>query len=58
MHDVHNLCWKLAAVLAGRAGDRLLDSYEHERRPVDQANIDNALANAMNHFTIDKALNL
>lgn len=58
VHDVHNLCWKLAAVLAGRAGDRLLDSYEHERRPVDQANIDNALANAMNHFTIDKALNL
>ena len=58
VHDVYNLCWKLAAVLAGRAGDRLLDSYEPERRPVDQANIDNALANAMNHFAIDKALNL
>jgi 2,4-dichlorophenol 6-monooxygenase len=58
VHDVHNLCWKLAAVLDGRAGDGLLDSYETERRPVDQANIDNALANAMNHFSIDEALNL
>ena len=58
VHDVHNLCWKLAAVLDGRAGDGLLDSYETERRPVDQANIDNALANATNHFSIDAALNL
>jgi 2,4-dichlorophenol 6-monooxygenase len=58
VHDVHNLCWKLAAVLDGRAGDGLLDSYETERRPVDQANIDNALANAVNHFSIDEALNL
>lgn len=58
IHDVYNLSWKLAAVLAGRAGDGLLDTYEAERKPVDQNNIDNAIANAMNHFTIDKALNL
>lgn len=58
VHDVYNLCWKLAAVLAGRAGDGLLDTYEAERKPVDQNNIDSALANAMNHFTIDHALNL
>lgn len=58
VHDVHNLCWKLAAALAGRAGDALLDTYESERKLVDQANIDNAIANAMNHFTIDQALNL
>ncbi len=32
MRDVHNLSWKLAAVLRGRAGPRLLDSYEKERR--------------------------
>ncbi|WP_375002499.1 FAD-dependent monooxygenase [Aeromicrobium sp. CTD01-1L150] len=56
--DVYNLAWKLAAVLAGRAGDPLLDTYEAERKPVDQNNIDNAIANAMNHFTIDQALNL
>jgi hypothetical protein len=29
--DAINLAWKLAAVLAGRAPDRLLDSYEDER---------------------------
>lgn len=56
--DVYNLSWKLAAVLNGRAGDALLDTYEAERKPVDQHNIDNAIANAMNHFTIDQALNL
>ncbi|MDA3628808.1 FAD-dependent monooxygenase [Saccharopolyspora sp. WRP15-2] len=58
IHDVYNLSWKLAAVLAGRAGDGLLDTYEAERKPVDQHNIDNAIANAMNHFTLDQALNL
>jgi len=29
--DAFNLAWKLAAVLAGRASDKLLDSYEAER---------------------------
>jgi 2,4-dichlorophenol 6-monooxygenase len=58
VHDAYNLCWKLAAVIGGHAGRPLLESYELERRPVDQANIDNALANAMNHFAIDRALNL
>lgn len=29
--DAINLAWKLAAVLGGRAGDALLDSYEAER---------------------------
>jgi 2-polyprenyl-6-methoxyphenol hydroxylase-like FAD-dependent oxidoreductase len=30
--DAANLAWKLAAVLHGRAGERLLDSYEAERQ--------------------------
>ncbi|WP_428390340.1 FAD-dependent monooxygenase [Lichenicoccus sp.] len=33
IRDAGNLCWKLAAVLAGEAPDSLLDSYETERRP-------------------------
>ena len=33
VQDAYNLGWKLAAVLGG-APDRLLDSYEEERRPV------------------------
>lgn len=32
--DVHNLAWKLAAVLNGWGGSKLLASYEIERRPI------------------------
>ncbi len=32
VRDAHNLAWKLAAVVSGRLGDRLLDTYEVERR--------------------------
>ena len=32
--DAHNLAWKLALVLSGKAPDALLDSYEFERQPV------------------------
>jgi 2-polyprenyl-6-methoxyphenol hydroxylase-like FAD-dependent oxidoreductase len=34
LQSAHNLIWKLAAVLNGAAGERLLDDYEAERRPV------------------------
>jgi putative polyketide hydroxylase len=34
IEDVHNLAWKLAAVLRGEAGPALLDTYDAERRPV------------------------
>lgn len=34
VQDAANLGWKLAAVLAGRGGERLLDSYHEERHPV------------------------
>lgn len=34
LQDAANLGWKLAAVLHGRAGDSLLDTYEAERHPV------------------------
>jgi 2-polyprenyl-6-methoxyphenol hydroxylase-like FAD-dependent oxidoreductase len=33
IHDGHNLAWKLALVLKGIAGPRLLETYEAERRP-------------------------
>ena len=32
VRDAHNLAWKLAAVLGGRVGPGLLDSYEQERK--------------------------
>ena len=34
IQDAHNLAWKLALVVAGRAGDELLDTYEGERRAI------------------------
>jgi len=45
IEDVHNLAWKLAFVLQGRASARLLDSYDQERRPIANANADMALLN-------------
>ena len=32
--DAENLAWKLALVVDGRADERLLDTYEAERRPI------------------------
>ncbi|KAL1985318.1 hypothetical protein VTN96DRAFT_7996 [Rasamsonia emersonii] len=32
--DAHNLAWKLAAVLSGVSMPELLETYDHERRPV------------------------
>lgn len=34
IQSAHNLAWKLAAVLGGTAGPRLLDTYHDERHPV------------------------
>ncbi|MFJ1914117.1 FAD-dependent oxidoreductase [Streptomyces sp. NPDC088147] len=34
LQDAANLSWKLSAVLDGRAGDALLDTYDTERHPV------------------------
>ncbi|MFG2627604.1 FAD-dependent monooxygenase [Streptomyces sp. NPDC048473] len=45
--DADNLGWKLATVLAGRASDALLDSYERERRPVAVDNARHSVLNAM-----------
>jgi 3-(3-hydroxy-phenyl)propionate hydroxylase len=39
IQDVDNLVWKLALVLEGKAPERLLDSYDAERRPAAKQNI-------------------
>lgn len=44
--DVHNLAWKLHAVLRGLAGERLLETYHQERHPVAVRNTDNSVSNA------------
>jgi 2,4-dichlorophenol 6-monooxygenase len=45
--DAHNLMWKLAAVVEGRAPESLLDTYGAERRPVARTNADTSLDNAV-----------
>ena len=43
--DAVNIGWKLAAVLDGWGGERLLASYEAERRPIAERTIQEATAN-------------
>jgi 2-polyprenyl-6-methoxyphenol hydroxylase-like FAD-dependent oxidoreductase len=47
VQDVHNLCWKLALVLQGRAAPALLDTYHDERQPVGRAVTQQSLHNAV-----------
>jgi 2-polyprenyl-6-methoxyphenol hydroxylase-like FAD-dependent oxidoreductase len=56
IQDAHNLAWKLAFVLSGRASTRLLDSYDSERRPVAESNADFSLHNAARFMQTDEAL--
>jgi 2,4-dichlorophenol 6-monooxygenase len=56
VQDAHNLCWKLAAVLSGTASEALLETYEPERRSVDERNAHRSLENAINHLEIINAL--
>jgi putative polyketide hydroxylase len=46
VQDVHNLAWKLAAVLKGAASPSLLDTYHDERQPIARAITEQSLMNA------------
>jgi len=56
IQDVHNLAWKLRLVLAGEASERLLDTYETERRPVAQENAEQSMQNAFRMLEVFDAL--
>ncbi|WP_186273321.1 FAD-dependent monooxygenase [Mycobacterium kubicae] len=56
--DVHNLAWKLAWVIAGRADEALLDTYERERRPVGAAATADSVTNFDGMFDVVAALGL
>lgn len=51
VQDVHNLAWKLDAVLTHGADEALLDTYELERRPVVERFADHSVTN---HFQLDE----
>jgi putative polyketide hydroxylase len=44
IQDTHNLAWKLAAVLDGRADEALLDTYHDERHPTAVLTMGQAMA--------------
>jgi hypothetical protein len=44
IHDAHNLAWKLALVLDGRARAELLDTYALERKPVAEFTVEQAFS--------------
>jgi 2,4-dichlorophenol 6-monooxygenase len=56
--DAHNLAWKLAFVLDGRAGERLLASYSDERQPVGAAGVKRAITSLREAAAVDAALGL
>jgi 2-polyprenyl-6-methoxyphenol hydroxylase-like FAD-dependent oxidoreductase len=50
--DAENLAWKLAAILAGHASDRLLESYHDERRAAALENL--AVTDATMRFLVPR----
>jgi 2-polyprenyl-6-methoxyphenol hydroxylase-like FAD-dependent oxidoreductase len=58
VQDIHGLMWRIAAIVAGRASDVLLDSYEVERIPVAQNNAHQSLTNAIKLVELPAALGI
>ena len=56
IQDAHNLAWKLALVLKGKAPESLLASYEVERRPVITENVAWSMFALTNHLLIVQAM--
>ncbi|BFI27883.1 hypothetical protein MPTK2_2g14360 [Marchantia polymorpha subsp. ruderalis] len=58
IQDVHNLAWKLAAVIYGWVSNELLLTYNTERRQIAKANKDLSVANFHAAMAIPTALGL
>lgn len=56
VQDAHNLAWKLAAVVHGKADRSLLDSYASERQAIGRRNVDWAMFTALNHGVLDAGM--
>lgn len=54
--DVHNIAYKIAAVLQGRATSRLLETYVEERRPIAMVNAAQSVKNGRKIFSFLKTL--
>ena len=58
IQDSYNLAWKLAFVLKGQAGPKLLESYHQERQPVGKQIVDRAMINLRNKSALAEVLGL
>jgi 2-polyprenyl-6-methoxyphenol hydroxylase-like FAD-dependent oxidoreductase len=58
IQDVVDLSWKLAAVIEGWGGDRLLDSYGIERQPIGTRNVTEASGNLRRMLSVPPHPNL
>lgn len=56
IQDAHNIAWKLALVLEGRAHASLLDTYEAERQPIARRNRDHSVDNSIKMAEVDEAI--
>jgi putative polyketide hydroxylase len=56
IQDVHNLAWKLAAVIRGKAGAGLLKTYSPERQPVGWYNAERSGKMANDYGLIKKVI--
>ena len=56
--DAHNLAWKIASVLQGKADSALLETYETERRPVAVKNCAESRENSENIMEVFSLLGL
>jgi 2,4-dichlorophenol 6-monooxygenase len=57
VQDVHNLAWKLAAVRRG-VSESFLETYEQERKPVAQRNLDHSVRNYLHMNELNKVVGL
>lgn len=58
IQDADNLTWKIAAVIRGWADASILSTYESERRPVIEDNIEYALFSFQNQFAFEAGMGL
>lgn len=58
IQDSYNLAWKLAMVLKGQAGERLLETYDAERAPIGKQIVDRANKSIAEFGGIFEALGL
>ncbi|KAH6997373.1 FAD binding domain-containing protein [Ilyonectria destructans] len=52
--DAHNIAWKLAYILSGKASHSLLESYNSERQPIDEFTVLQAYSRFQNRVVVQK----